>query len=98
MIGTGNGLDTFGNEGDLRIPAQHTRTTFINSQGTGIPQNSNPTPAAVANPFLVQQYTGIVTTNPVQPAYTGYGFGNAQQSQQAYEQSFTQGRSQNNLL
>lgn len=81
MLATGEGLDTYGNQGDMRIPAQHTRTTFINSQGMGL-QSSNP------NAFLGQQYTGVVTTNPIQPAYTGFGFGNAQQSQQSYQQSF----------
>lgn len=81
MLATGGGLDTYGNEGDMRIPAQHTRSTFINSQGTGRVQSIS------ANPFG-QQYTGVVTTNTIQPAFTGFGFGNAQQSQQAYQQSF----------
>lgn len=81
MIATGEGLDTYGNTGDVRIPAQHTQSTFINSQGTGAPKNAK-------NPFMGQHYTGVVTTNPIQPAFTGYGFGNAQQSQQAYQQSF----------
>lgn len=85
MLATGEGLDTYGNTGDVRIPSQHTRTAFVNSQLTGGAQRSNGT---TNNPFVGQQYTGVVTTNPIQPAFTGYGFGNAQQSQQAYQQSF----------
>jgi len=36
LLASGEGLDTFGNTGDLRIPAQHTAPgTFINSAGQG---------------------------------------------------------------
>lgn len=76
LLAQGTGIDTFGNEGNLRIPAQFTKTgTFINSSGTGIRDNSHP-----GNPFLTTQYTGVPSTGIV-PAYTGYGFGNQNQNQ-----------------
>ncbi|AJP37591.1 Ent1p [Saccharomyces cerevisiae YJM1078] len=80
LLAAGTGIDTFGNEGEARIPAQHTKTgTFINSQGTGYRQVSND---PNHNPFLNSQYTGLPSTNVV-PTQTGYGFGNQprQQSQ-----------------
>jgi epsin len=80
LLSTGEGIDTFGNVGELRIPAQHTKSVFVNSAGMGMQTlTSN-------NPFMSQQYTGIATTNHMQPAFTGYGFGNAVQSQQAYQE------------
>ncbi|MBA7586335.1 hypothetical protein ES708_28333 [subsurface metagenome] len=37
LLATGDGQDTFGNTGDLRIPAQHTAPgTFVNSAGQGL--------------------------------------------------------------
>lgn len=85
LLATGDGLDTFGNTGDVRIPAQHTRTQFINSQGTGYQSQYGGGQATTNNPFIGSQYTGMVNNTPIQPAFTGYGFGNAQQSQQAYQ-------------
>ncbi|KOG97902.1 epsin [Saccharomyces eubayanus] len=73
LLATGTGADTFGNTGEARIPAQHTKTgTFINSQGTGYKQVVN---EPKNNPFLNSQYTGLPSTSIV-PAQTGYGFGN----------------------
>lgn len=74
LLATGAGVDTFGNTGNQRIPAQHTQTgTFINSQGTGYRQV---TEKDLANPFFIgTQYTGLPSTNIV-PSQTGYGFGN----------------------
>ena len=84
LLASGTGIDTFGNTGDTRIPAQHTKTgTFINSQGTGYKQISNDPPKH--NPFLATQYTGIPSSSIV-PSYTGYGFGN-QSSQQNNSQN-----------
>ena len=78
LLAAGTGIDTFGNEGEARIPAQHTKTgTFINSQGTGYRQVSND---PNHNPFLNSQYTGLPSTNVV-PTQTGYGFGNQPQQQ-----------------
>lgn len=88
LLGTGTGIDTFGNFGDTRVPAQHTKTgTFINSQGTGYRQVSND---PKHNPFLNSQYTGLPSTNVV-PTQTGYGFGNQQQQQSQTNGSNSQG-------
>lgn len=84
LLASGTGLDTFGNTGQTRIPAQHTRTgTFINSQGTGYKQVTND--QSKNNPFLAAQYTGLPSTSVV-PSYTGYGFGNQQLSSQQGQQ------------
>lgn len=73
MLANGTGIDTFGNIGEQRIPAQHTQTgTFINSQGTGYHQVAN---EPKKNPFLSSQYTGLPSSGIV-PLQTGYGFGN----------------------
>jgi epsin len=64
LLASGEGQDTFGNVGDLRIPAQHTAPgTFVNSAGQGLDrlhaaQTGN-------NPFFGQQYTGM-------PQQTGF--------------------------
>ncbi|CAL9735739.1 epsin-1 [Monosporozyma servazzii] len=75
LLATGTGIDTFGNTGEQRIPAQHTQTgTFINSQGTGYRQVTD---KDNANPFFIgTQYTGLPSSNIV-PSQTGYGFGNS---------------------
>lgn len=76
LLAEGTGIDTFGNVGDARIPAQFTKTgTFINSQGTGYKQVSSQ-----GNPFLDTQFTGLGAATPtgIVPSETGYGFGNQQ--------------------
>lgn len=64
LLATGEGQDTFGNVGDLRIPAQHTAPgTFVNSAGQGLQRlHANQTGN---NPFFGQQYTGV-------PQQTGF--------------------------
>ncbi|KAI5859157.1 hypothetical protein BZA05DRAFT_22762 [Tricharina praecox] len=66
LLAGGNGLDTFGNTGDLRIPAQHTAPgMFVNSAG----MRRGPTPAQATgnNPWMQQtQFTGM-------PQTTGFG-------------------------
>lgn len=58
LLASGEGTDSFGNVGDLRIPAQHTAPgTFVNSAGQGLSrlhaaQTGN-------NPFFNQQFTGV---------------------------------------
>ena len=58
LLASGEGQDTFGNVGDLRIPAQHTAPgTFVNSAGQGIErlraaQTGN-------NPFFGNSFTGV---------------------------------------
>lgn len=64
LLATGEGQDTFGNTGDLRIPAQHTAPgTFVNSAGQGLNQLR---PAHTGNnPFYGQQ-------QQFAPQQTGY--------------------------
>lgn len=60
LLATGDGLDTFGNSGELRIPAQHTAPgTFMNSAGSGVQRVT--TDQTGSNPFLRQQFTGMPT-------------------------------------
>lgn len=61
LLASGEGMDTFGNTGDLRIPAQHTAPgTFVNSAGAGL--NSMTAQQTGTNPFLQSQYTGMPQT------------------------------------
>jgi epsin len=98
LLATGEGQDTFGNVGNLRLPAQHTAPgTFVNSAGAGLNRiNAN---ATGNNPFLNSQFTGMPQQNRLAPAQTGpvgnfganpYGnanpFGGAQQQQQQQRQ------------
>ncbi|KAF2089493.1 ENTH-domain-containing protein [Saccharata proteae CBS 121410] len=76
LLATGEGQDTFGNVGNLRIPAQHTAPgTFVNSAGQGLNRvNAN---ATGNNPFLNSQFTGMpqqtgfAQQNHMMPAATG---------------------------
>jgi epsin len=85
LLATGEGQDTFGNVGNLRLPAQHTAPgTFVNSAGAGLNRiNAN---ATGNNPFLNSQFTGLPQQNRMAPAQTGpvgnfganpYGGGNS---------------------
>ncbi|KAI1205021.1 ENTH-domain-containing protein [Annulohypoxylon truncatum] len=73
LLASGDGMDTFGNTGELRIPAQHTAPgTFVNSAGANA--NKLTAEATGSNPFLRQQYTGMPTISYGQqqmPAATG---------------------------
>ena len=73
LLAGGDGLDTFGNTGQLRIPAQHTAPgTFVNSAGAGL--NRLTAEATGSNPFLRTQYTGMPTVSyggQQMPAATG---------------------------
>ncbi|KHJ32146.1 putative enth domain-containing protein [Erysiphe necator] len=61
LLATGEGLDTFGNTGDMRIPAQHTAPgTFVNSAGAGLTRLT--ASKTGNNPFLQTQYTGMPST------------------------------------
>jgi len=69
LLATGEGLDTFGNTGDLRIPAQHTAPgTFVNSAGSGLGRLNQQQTGS--NPFLQNQFTGMP-----QPTYGGISTG-----------------------
>jgi epsin len=72
-------MDTFGNTGNLRIPAQHTEPgTFVNSAGAGLAriheqQTGN-------NPFLQSQFTGMPQTTyggNSSSSFSSNGFGSA---------------------
>ena len=68
LLASGEGQDTFGNVGNLRIPAQHTAPgTFVNSAGQGLTRLD--ATRTGNNPFLHSQFTGV----PQQqfPAQTG---------------------------
>ncbi|KAI1411123.1 ENTH-domain-containing protein [Hypoxylon sp. FL1857] len=73
LLASGDGMDTFGNTGELRIPAQHTAPgTFVNSAGAGVGKLT--AEATGSNPFLRQQFTGMPTVSygaPQMPAATG---------------------------
>ncbi|KAL8926337.1 MAG: hypothetical protein Q9172_001846 [Xanthocarpia lactea] len=79
LLASGEGMDTFGNTGELRIPAQHTAPgTFVNSSGQGLNRlHANQTGN---NPFFnQQQFTGAPQQHPtgfqqpsqMMPAQTG---------------------------
>ena len=76
LLASGEGQDTFGNTGNLRIPAQHTAPgTFVNSAGAGLNRlHANQTGS---NPFLHSQFTGMPQQQHMVPAQTGPagGFG-----------------------
>jgi epsin len=58
LLASGDGMDTFGNTGNLRIPAQHTAPgVFVNSAGAGLGRITADTTGN--NPFLRQQFTGM---------------------------------------
>ncbi|ODV77124.1 ENTH-domain-containing protein [Suhomyces tanzawaensis NRRL Y-17324] len=95
LLAQGTGIDTFGNTGANRIPHQHTQTqNFINSSGTGYKQQLNEvrlSSNATGNPFLnvgigyqgqpQQQQQQQQQQQSINPAYTGYGFGNQPNTQ-----------------
>ena len=57
LLASGEGMDTFGNTGEMRIPAQHTAPgTFVNSSGQGL--NKLHASQTGTNPFFSQQFTG----------------------------------------
>lgn len=68
LLATGEGTDTFGNVGDLRIPAQHTAPgTFVNSAGQGL--NRLHAAQTGSNPFFEQQFTGAPHINSSSGAF-----------------------------
>ncbi|KAL2015757.1 hypothetical protein VTK56DRAFT_4867 [Thermocarpiscus australiensis] len=72
LLASGDGMDTFGNTGNLRIPAQHTAPgVFVNSAGAGLGRLTADTTGN--NPFLRQQFTGMpaVSYGGQVPAATG---------------------------
>ena len=84
LLSTGEGIDTFGNVGELRIPAQHTAPgNFVNSSGQGL-ERLRATQTGT-NPFFSQQATGFGQQNPAQTGPTGgFGGGYGQQPTNAF--------------
>jgi len=84
LLSSGDGQDTFGNVGEMRIPAQHTAPgTFVNSAGSGI--NRLEAARTGTNPFLHSQFTGMpqqqypAQTGPVSHAQSSNPFGGQRQ-------------------
>ncbi|KAH7342988.1 ENTH domain-containing protein [Rhexocercosporidium sp. MPI-PUGE-AT-0058] len=105
LLSSGDGMDTFGNTGEMRIPAQHTAPgTFVNSAGAGLGRLTGQQTGT--NPFLQNQYTGMPQTQygaagHQMPAATGpagmsNGFGGGYGSQQQNANPFGQRPQQNN--
>ena len=103
-------MDTFGNVGDLRIPAQHTAPgTFVNSAGQGADRLR--AAQTGSNPFFNhQQFTGASNLGtvhqgqqfPAQTGPAGGGYGGAggfgQPSNNPFGQSQRPGQSQGGSL
>ncbi|UZP37376.1 hypothetical protein NXS19_005192 [Fusarium pseudograminearum] len=99
LLASGDGMDTFGNTGNLRIPAQHTAPgTFINSAGSGAARIN--AEATGNNPFLRQQFTGMPTVNygAQMPAATGPAGMNGQTNNPFAHQQAPQQQQHNNDL
>lgn len=78
LLASGDGQDTFGNTGDLRVPAHHTAPgQFINSAGQGFgPQQTG------SNPFFHQQFTGVPQQTGFAQSNNPFGAPGHQQQQQ----------------
>ena len=62
LLATGEGMDTFGNTGNMRIPAHHTAPgTFVNSAGQNLGRIHEQQTGS--NPFLQNQFTGMPQTS-----------------------------------
>ncbi|KAK2673400.1 hypothetical protein RAB80_010943 [Fusarium oxysporum f. sp. vasinfectum] len=99
LLASGDGMDTFGNTGNLRIPAQHTAPgTFVNSAGAGVARIN--AEATGNNPFLRQQFTGMPTVNygAQMPAATGPAGMNGQTNNPFAHQQAPQQQQQNHDL
>lgn len=89
LLASGEGMDTFGNTGNLRIPAQHTAPgTFVNSAAHGLGRLNEQ--ATGHNPFLNSQFTGMPQTSygdgRQMPAATGPAGGYGQQNNNPFGQ------------
>ncbi|CAK7565847.1 MAG: hypothetical protein SEPTF4163_003777 [Sporothrix epigloea] len=59
LLAGSEGMDTFGNSGQTRIPAQHTAPgTFVNSAGANLNRLTGDA-TGINNPFMRQQFTGM---------------------------------------
>ena len=88
LLNSREGQDTFGNVGDLRIPAQHTAPgTFVNSAGAGSMGRLEASKTGT-NPFFTQQVQYPAQTGPAS-GFAGVGgnpFGSRPPGQQAQGQ------------
>lgn len=77
LLAAGEGMDTFGNTGELRIPAQHTAPgTFVNSAGHNLSKlNQSQTGN---NPFFQQQQQATGVPQTATGLGGGIGFGQQQ--------------------
>ncbi|KAL9001293.1 MAG: hypothetical protein Q9169_000184 [Polycauliona sp. 2 TL-2023] len=78
LLASGEGMDTFGNTGDLRIPAQHTAPgTYVSNSGQGLNRLHANQTGSGNNPFFnQQQFTGGPSSSmqqQQQPNQTGFG-------------------------
>lgn len=74
LLATGDGMDTYGNTGDLRIPAQHTAPgMFANSAGSGVQRLGAD---ATGNPYMRQQFTGMPSVTYGSQPTNGQGSNN----------------------
>lgn len=74
LLATGDGMDTYGNTGELRIPAQHTAPgTFANSAGSGVQRLGAD---MTGNPYMRQQFTGMPNVTYGSQAANGQGSNN----------------------
>ncbi|KAJ9608166.1 hypothetical protein H2200_007154 [Cladophialophora chaetospira] len=79
LLASGEGQDTFGNTGDLRIPAQHTAPgTFVNSAGQGFDRLR--AAQTGTNPFFSSQATGYAQAPAQTGPAGGFGGGYGQQN------------------
>lgn len=92
LLSTGDGMDTYGNTGDLRIPSQHTAPgMFMNSAGSGSAQLQ--ADATGNNPFLRQQFTGMPAVSyGGQQGMNGQGSNNPFGAQQPQRQQQNPGQ------
>lgn len=97
LLSSGEGQDTFGNVGDLRIPAQHTAPgTFVNSAGGGSMGRLESSRTGT-NPFFTQN-SAAQTQYPAQTGPVGFGgssnpFGSRAPGQQQQQPQGQQGGS-----
>ena len=91
LLAQGNptGQDTFGNTGELRVPAHFNRTGYVNSAGQGLRPSVTGVPTQPNNPFTGQNTQGgagnvrPLTQSTTGPAYQPSQYGQyGQQNQQ----------------
>ena len=95
LLAQGNptGQDTFGNTGELRVPAHFNRTGYVNSAGQGLRPSVTGVPGQPNNPFFTGQGTqggGAGNVRPLTQSTTGPAYQSSQYGQ--YGQQNQQGQ------